>query len=205
VEALARHARHLESQAGLYACVFGSAARQDGDASSDIDLLLVHPPHPGESDPRPQSGGTDAIAGLAAEFTAEVAGTSPVSPRPRKGAHATGLPRPGRTRQGRVPQRGSRPCRPSRDRRLDAICCARLGRRRRGDNHRSTVDILRQATPDGGKLALTLLRLLDLKDAAHYGVMIVAARRGRDALNWASRLVERARGQGPGAREETER
>ncbi len=32
----------------LYACVFGSAARGDGDEGSDIDLLLVHPPFPGE-------------------------------------------------------------------------------------------------------------------------------------------------------------
>lgn len=32
----------------LYACVFGSAARGDGDDASDIDLLLVHPPFPGE-------------------------------------------------------------------------------------------------------------------------------------------------------------
>jgi predicted nucleotidyltransferase len=32
----------------LYACVFGSAARGDGDNASDIDLLLVHPPFPGE-------------------------------------------------------------------------------------------------------------------------------------------------------------
>lgn len=32
----------------LYACVFGSAARGDGDVDSDIDLLLVHPPLPGE-------------------------------------------------------------------------------------------------------------------------------------------------------------
>jgi predicted nucleotidyltransferase len=39
----------------VYACVFGSAARQDGDASSDIDLLLVHPPHPGESHRRTSS------------------------------------------------------------------------------------------------------------------------------------------------------
>ena len=35
----------------LLACVFGSAARGDGDASSDIDLLLVHPPFPGEQKP----------------------------------------------------------------------------------------------------------------------------------------------------------
>jgi predicted nucleotidyltransferase len=35
----------------LFACVFGSAARGDGDESSDIDLLLVHPPFPGEKKP----------------------------------------------------------------------------------------------------------------------------------------------------------
>lgn len=32
----------------LYASVFGSAARGDGTVESDIDLLLVHPPFPGE-------------------------------------------------------------------------------------------------------------------------------------------------------------
>jgi DNA-binding transcriptional ArsR family regulator len=41
----------------LYACVFGSAARADGDEASDIDLLLVHPPFPGEDAP-PASGST---------------------------------------------------------------------------------------------------------------------------------------------------
>jgi predicted nucleotidyltransferase len=35
----------------LYACVFGSAARGDGDEASDIDLLLVHPPFPREKKP----------------------------------------------------------------------------------------------------------------------------------------------------------
>jgi len=35
----------------LYAAVFGSAARADGDELSDIDLLLVHPPFPGEPKP----------------------------------------------------------------------------------------------------------------------------------------------------------
>ncbi|MGH8328616.1 MAG: hypothetical protein ACRET2_17850 [Steroidobacteraceae bacterium] len=52
----------------LYGCVFGSAARRDGDAESDIDLLLVHSPLPGETDPRRRSGGLIAVAGLAAEF-----------------------------------------------------------------------------------------------------------------------------------------
>lgn len=36
----------------LVAAVFGSAARGDGDAGSDIDLLLVHPPLPGERRPQ---------------------------------------------------------------------------------------------------------------------------------------------------------
>jgi predicted nucleotidyltransferase len=35
----------------IYACVFGSAARGDGDEDSDIDLLLVHPHFPGEKKP----------------------------------------------------------------------------------------------------------------------------------------------------------
>lgn len=35
----------------LYACAFGSAARGDGDELSDIDLLLVHPPFPGDGNP----------------------------------------------------------------------------------------------------------------------------------------------------------
>lgn len=35
----------------LYACVFGSAARADGDEQSDIDVLLVHSPLAGEERP----------------------------------------------------------------------------------------------------------------------------------------------------------
>ncbi|MHB8439975.1 MAG: nucleotidyltransferase domain-containing protein [Acidimicrobiales bacterium] len=38
-----------------YACVFGSAARGDGRVDSDIDVLMVHPPLPG--DPKPAKGG----------------------------------------------------------------------------------------------------------------------------------------------------
>jgi nucleotidyltransferase-like protein len=35
-----------------FACVFGSAARADGDSDSDIDLLFVRAPFPGDRDPR---------------------------------------------------------------------------------------------------------------------------------------------------------
>jgi hypothetical protein len=80
----------------------------------------------------------------------------------------------------------------------DAICCIRLGCRHRGDDHRGAAALLLTATPDGGELAKTLLRLLDLKDAAHYGVLVVASRKARDAVRWSGRLVE-------GARQESER
>lgn len=54
----------------LYASVFGSAARGDGDASSDIDLLLVHPPFPGEKKPPRLSPSLRAqIADALGEFT----------------------------------------------------------------------------------------------------------------------------------------
>lgn len=74
----------------------------------------------------------------------------------------------------------------------DSICCARLRSMHRGDDHRGAADLLRRATPDGPELARTLLRLLDLKDEAHYGVLVVAARKAHDAHRWAARLVERA-------------
>jgi predicted nucleotidyltransferase len=54
----------------LYGCVFGSAARGDGDAESDIDLLLVHAPFPGDTDPRRRSATLGSqLAGLAAQLT----------------------------------------------------------------------------------------------------------------------------------------
>ncbi|HZN14477.1 MAG TPA: hypothetical protein VFB78_09445 [Acidimicrobiales bacterium] len=75
----------------------------------------------------------------------------------------------------------------------DSVCCARLGRRSRADDHREAAALLQQATPDGKALAVALLRLLDLKDAAHYGVAFVAPRRAHDAARWAAKLVDRAR------------
>lgn len=75
----------------------------------------------------------------------------------------------------------------------DAICCARLGRRHRGDDHRGAIDLLEGATPDGKKLGAWLGRLLGVKDAAHYGAGLVGARSASDACRWALNLVGRAR------------
>lgn len=74
----------------------------------------------------------------------------------------------------------------------DAICGARLRLIHRGQDHRQAADLLRRAVPDGDKLAGQLLRLLDVKDSAHYGVDVVVPRKARDSLTVAQRLVARA-------------
>jgi predicted nucleotidyltransferase len=55
----------------VYGCVFGSAARGDGDAASDIDVLLVHQPFPGDDDSRRQpEAPSEWFLGTSAEFAA---------------------------------------------------------------------------------------------------------------------------------------
>jgi len=59
----------------VYAGVFGSAARGDGGTVSDIDVLLVHPPFPGEERPKRGSGLLETLEsmalGMAMPLTAE--------------------------------------------------------------------------------------------------------------------------------------
>ena len=74
----------------------------------------------------------------------------------------------------------------------DALCARRLGEIHRGEDHRSAAALLQQATPDGKKLAATFQRLVDIKDEAHYGLILVAPRRARDAVRWAAQIVTRA-------------
>jgi hypothetical protein len=74
----------------------------------------------------------------------------------------------------------------------DAICARALGEIHRGDDHRSASILLKQATPDGKNLAATFLRLIDIKDEAHYGLILVPPRRARDAVRWATLIVSRA-------------
>lgn len=75
----------------------------------------------------------------------------------------------------------------------DAICARRLGQIHRGEDHRAAGDLLKQATPDGRKLAATFRRLIDIKDEAHYGLTIVSTQRARGAVRAARQLVERGR------------
>jgi hypothetical protein len=73
----------------VHAAVFGSVARGDGGPESDIDLLLVHQPFPGDESPPASPAGWLALLGAAA---AAATGTSPSysSPLPNTNAwHAS--------------------------------------------------------------------------------------------------------------------
>lgn len=72
----------------------------------------------------------------------------------------------------------------------DAACCAVLGRRSRGQNHREAASLLSQVEPDGKTLARTLDRLLDVKDAAQYGMDYVSRQEARAAMRQAKVLVD---------------
>lgn len=63
----------------------------------------------------------------------------------------------------------------------------------RGPDHARAADLLATAVPDGRRLSQTLVRLLDLKDESHYGVVMSSSRKAQDAVKWATLLVTRAR------------
>jgi len=74
----------------------------------------------------------------------------------------------------------------------DAVCCAALGRRSRGQDHQQAVSLLTQVAPDGPEMARDLERLLAVKDDAHYGLLHVSGQRAAAALKQARRLYEAA-------------
>jgi hypothetical protein len=71
----------------------------------------------------------------------------------------------------------------------DAACCATLGRRSRGLDHREALDLLRQVT-GGARMAQDLRRLLDIKDGAQYGMVYVSHQRATATVKQARRLIE---------------
>lgn len=74
----------------------------------------------------------------------------------------------------------------------DAACCAALGKRPRGQNHREAVTLLSDVAPAGRDMGKDLARLLDMKDNAQYGVLYVSESRARQAVRWAHRMVTAA-------------
>lgn len=74
----------------------------------------------------------------------------------------------------------------------DAACCAALGDRSRGQDHREAVTLLKQVEPEGRAMANDLGRLLSVKDDAEYGLLYVSSSRAGTAIKQARRLVDAA-------------
>jgi hypothetical protein len=72
----------------------------------------------------------------------------------------------------------------------DAACCAALGRRSRGDDHRDAAALLRQIVPAGDRAAKALIDLLNLKDTAQYGLIPIMRRQLTTALRRARILLD---------------
>jgi hypothetical protein len=80
----------------------------------------------------------------------------------------------------------------------DAACCAALGRRSRGEDHREAGALLRQIVPGGDRAAKALVDLLNLKDTAQYGLIPITRRelattlrRARTVLDFAGDVLRR--------------
>jgi hypothetical protein len=74
----------------------------------------------------------------------------------------------------------------------DAACCAALGRRARGEDHREAAALLRQIVPTGDRAAKALIDLLNLKDTAQYGLIPITRRELTTALRRAKTLLDLA-------------
>ena len=74
----------------------------------------------------------------------------------------------------------------------DALTCLRLGRHSRGQGHQEATALLRTVRPDGAALARDLATAVGIKDAAHYGSVLVTATALTSVLRATVRLVEAA-------------
>jgi hypothetical protein len=72
----------------------------------------------------------------------------------------------------------------------DVACCAKLGRRFRGQDHRQAVNLVRQVSAGGPEAAKNLSQLLDLKDTAYYGVIHVTTVELKSAIRRAKAIVK---------------
>ena len=71
----------------------------------------------------------------------------------------------------------------------DAACCAALGRRSRGEDHREAAALLQQIV-EGERAAKALVDLLNLKDTAQYGLIPITSRELTTVLRRARTLLE---------------
>lgn len=71
----------------------------------------------------------------------------------------------------------------------DAACCARLGKRFRGEAHPQAADVLETVSPGGKEMAKDLRRLVRRKDDSHYGRSFVSRTDAQSMVGWARRLI----------------
>lgn len=71
----------------------------------------------------------------------------------------------------------------------DAACCAALGLRSRGEDHREAAALLRQVV-DGDRAAKALIDLINLKDTAQYGLIPISKRELTTTLRRAQTLLD---------------
>jgi hypothetical protein len=74
----------------------------------------------------------------------------------------------------------------------DALCGKGLGVRARSQDHRQAAELVKGASAKGGRHKILLVRLLDLKDEAHYGFLDVSVGQASRAVKSARELVESA-------------
>ena len=74
----------------------------------------------------------------------------------------------------------------------DAACCAKLKERSRGKNHHDAEKLLATIHPDGHEMKLNLQRLINEKDNAHYGTMMVSNGKATKMVGWARKLIDLA-------------
>jgi hypothetical protein len=75
----------------------------------------------------------------------------------------------------------------------DAACCAQLGMRSRGQDHRQAREVLSKVQPNGMQMARLLEELLSAKDASHYGTILIEHQRAVRLVRQAEHLVRSAR------------
>lgn len=74
----------------------------------------------------------------------------------------------------------------------DAACCARLERRARGQAHDEALALLAEIAPHGAEMAKDLQRLLNRKDASHYGTAFLSSGEATRMVGWAKRILGKA-------------
>jgi hypothetical protein len=74
----------------------------------------------------------------------------------------------------------------------DAACCAKLQQRSRGQDHHDAETLVSSIHPGGDVMAKDLRRLLNEKDNAHYGTMLVGRATAKRMIGWAERLISLA-------------